>query len=168
MRSKHQDDDDDDEVASHDSHNLPGIELIMAPSQYSTIPDEEANEATAGVVQMPTTTTSYRTPLIIVAALVFVVVGVSQMSSASAVPEPAAFSANIPLEGAGHARDCLFDECYATKCNAAFAPYTCLFHNGGPHGGWYVVLWQTKISIEDFHPFDTVLLCSYSHHQMFS
>jgi hypothetical protein len=130
---------DDDEGSSTDSHNLSGIELIMSPSQYSTIPDEEANETT-GVVQMPTT--SNRTPLIVAAAMLFVVVGVgvSNMTTRSAVPEPGmtGFGANVPLEGAGHTRDCLFDECYATACNAEFAPYTCLFHNGGPHGGWYV------------------------------
>jgi hypothetical protein len=138
--------DEQDEAYPDDSHNPSGIELIMNPSQYSTIVDEEANETTGvmntGVVQRPST--SYRTPLIVGAALLFVVVGVSTMSSRSAVPEPGmtAFSANVPLEGEGHTRACLFDECYATKCNGAVAPYTCLFHNGGPHGGWYVTSYE--------------------------
>lgn len=32
-------------------------------------------------------------------------------------------------------RPCTFDECYDSKCDQELAPYTCLFHNGGPHGG---------------------------------
>ena len=121
------------------------MRIIMSPSQYSTIPDEEANQF-PGSSGVPTTnpsssSNSYRTPLMMVAAVVLVVVGVSHMSSSasSVVPEPV-FSASVPLEGAGYTRACIFDECYNTKCNAAVAPYTCLLHNGGPHGGWYVQL----------------------------
>eukprot|EP00977_Amphora_coffeiformis_P023206 scaffold12514_cov145-Amphora_coffeaeformis.AAC.2 len=43
---------------------------------------------------------------------------------------------NIPMEAEAHARACTFDECNASNCNHEVAPYTCLFHNGGPHGGW--------------------------------
>ncbi|EEC44558.1 predicted protein [Phaeodactylum tricornutum CCAP 1055/1] len=39
------------------------------------------------------------------------------------------------------ARACTFDECYQTSCDAETAPYTCLFHNGGPHGGCSVTPW---------------------------
>jgi hypothetical protein len=34
------------------------------------------------------------------------------------------------------ARDCTFKECYASNCDHESAPFTCLFQNGGPHGGW--------------------------------
>jgi hypothetical protein len=32
-------------------------------------------------------------------------------------------------------RACTFDECVAARCDHSSAPFTCLFHNGGPHGG---------------------------------
>jgi hypothetical protein len=32
-------------------------------------------------------------------------------------------------------RACTFDECIAARCDHSSAPFTCLFHNGGPHGG---------------------------------
>ena len=44
---------------------------------------------------------------------------------------------NVPIRGSAfYVRPCSFTECFATGCDAATAPYTCLFHNGGPHGGW--------------------------------
>ena len=30
---------------------------------------------------------------------------------------------------------CTFEECYGSNCNHEVAPFTCLFNNGGPHGG---------------------------------
>lgn len=45
-------------------------------------------------------------------------------------------STEVPLEGMSLARPCTFKECFASNCNHEAAPYTCLFHNGGPHGGW--------------------------------
>jgi hypothetical protein len=45
------------------------------------------------------------------------------------------------MEGSSKSRDCTFDECYGSACNAKVAPYTCLFHNGGPHGGCSPTPW---------------------------
>jgi hypothetical protein len=36
---------------------------------------------------------------------------------------------------------CTFEECYASNCNQEVAPFTCLFHNGGPHGGCSPTAW---------------------------
>jgi hypothetical protein len=36
---------------------------------------------------------------------------------------------------------CTFDECNASNCDHTLAPYTCLRHNGGPHGGCSAVPW---------------------------
>jgi hypothetical protein len=45
----------------------------------------------------------------------------------------------LPLMGSSSHTDntpsCTFDECNASNCDHTLAPYTCLFHNGGPHGG---------------------------------
>lgn len=46
----------------------------------------------------------------------------------------------LPLMGSSHTSGqstppCTFDECNASNCDHTLAPYTCLFHNGGPHGG---------------------------------
>lgn len=38
-------------------------------------------------------------------------------------------------------RACSFKECYASSCNQKVAPFTCLFHNGGPHGGCSATPW---------------------------
>jgi hypothetical protein len=51
---------------------------------------------------------------------------------------------SLPLMGASHeetARACTFDECNRSNCNHDLAPYTCLFHNGGVHGGCSPVPW---------------------------
>jgi hypothetical protein len=49
-------------------------------------------------------------------------------------------TSSLPLEGASHTsssktRACTFDECLASKCDHTLASFTCLTHNGGPHGG---------------------------------
>jgi hypothetical protein len=38
-------------------------------------------------------------------------------------------------------RNCSLEECFASHCNAEIAPFTCLFHNGGPHGGCSTIPW---------------------------
>lgn len=51
---------------------------------------------------------------------------------------------SLPLMGSSKgatARPCTFDECNGSNCNHKVAPYTCLRHNGGPHGGCSDVPW---------------------------
>lgn len=45
------------------------------------------------------------------------------------------------LTSTSKVRDCTFDECYASNCDANSAPFICEFHNGGPHGGCSVIPW---------------------------
>lgn len=40
-------------------------------------------------------------------------------------------------------RACTLNECFASNCNNDVAPYVCLFHNGGPHGGCSSIEWIT-------------------------
>uniref|UniRef100_A0A7S2R5B5 Uncharacterized protein n=1 Tax=Eucampia antarctica TaxID=49252 RepID=A0A7S2R5B5_9STRA len=57
--------------------------------------------------------------------------------------------AAIPIEGAkGPARNCNFDECFDSSCNADVAPYMCMRHNGGPHGGCSPIEW-TSFTCDD-------------------
>jgi len=39
---------------------------------------------------------------------------------------------------------CTFDECAETRCNAEAAPYNCLWHNGGVHGGCSAIPWADE------------------------
>jgi hypothetical protein len=41
----------------------------------------------------------------------------------------------------GTAKPCTFDECAGSNCNYDKAPFTCLFHNGGVHGGCSATPW---------------------------
>ena len=45
------------------------------------------------------------------------------------------------LANSNSAASCTLDECYASNCNQKVAPFTCLFHNGGPHGGCSPTPW---------------------------
>jgi hypothetical protein len=57
----------------------------------------------------------------------------------------AATTTNVALEGMASstesARACTLMECFGSNCNHEVAPYTCLFHNGGPHGGCSPIEW---------------------------
>mmetsp|Transcript_11724 Transcript_11724/g.19489 ORF Transcript_11724/g.19489 Transcript_11724/m.19489 type:complete len:214 (-) Transcript_11724:134-775(-) len=61
----------------------------------------------------------------------------------------AATTTSMALEGmtatTSAARACTLAECFASSCNHEVAPYTCLRHNGGPHGGCSPIEW-TKAS----------------------
>ena len=80
------------------------------------------------------------------AAVVLIVYGAKKSMETSATPA-SLMKEELPLEGSPRAdagdavRHCTFTECYASACNGASAPYTCLFHNGGPHGGCSVHPW---------------------------
>jgi hypothetical protein len=72
-------------------------------------------------------------------------------SSSNNEAPSAAMSSNLPLMGSSHGetvRSCTFDECNGSNCNHDVAPYTCLFHNGGPHGGCSETPW-TEASCTD-------------------
>eukprot|EP00586_Coscinodiscus_wailesii_P014076 CAMPEP_0172505376 /NCGR_PEP_ID=MMETSP1066-20121228/185961_1 /TAXON_ID=671091 /ORGANISM="Coscinodiscus wailesii, Strain CCMP2513" /LENGTH=180 /DNA_ID=CAMNT_0013281955 /DNA_START=83 /DNA_END=622 /DNA_ORIENTATION=- len=45
-------------------------------------------------------------------------------------------------------RSCTFSECVASHCNGNISPFTCLFHNGGPHGGCSGVPWTVETCTE--------------------
>ena len=47
----------------------------------------------------------------------------------------------LELATTGTTTACTFDECYASNCNQKVAPFTCLFNNGGPHGGCSPTPW---------------------------
>mmetsp|Transcript_22269 Transcript_22269/g.33786 ORF Transcript_22269/g.33786 Transcript_22269/m.33786 type:complete len:208 (+) Transcript_22269:132-755(+) len=50
---------------------------------------------------------------------------------------------NLPVLSGQSIRSCDFEECNAANCDPQTAPYTCLFHNGGPHGGCSSIQWMS-------------------------
>lgn len=48
----------------------------------------------------------------------------------------------VDLEGSSKVTACTFEECYESNCNWKVAPFTCLFMNGGPHGGCSSTPWM--------------------------
>ncbi|KAL9180647.1 hypothetical protein ACHAXT_011100 [Thalassiosira profunda] len=62
-------------------------------------------------------------------------------------PQEASILTSLGIQGKGGKSSttttpsCSFSECYASNCNHKVAPYTCLFHNGGPHGGCSSTPW---------------------------
>mmetsp|Transcript_577 Transcript_577/g.1070 ORF Transcript_577/g.1070 Transcript_577/m.1070 type:complete len:217 (+) Transcript_577:80-730(+) len=69
--------------------------------------------------------------------------GSSSSSSSPAYMESLQSVANVDLEGAARpmTTPCTFEECIHSQCDHESAPYTCLFHNGGPHGGCSSIPW---------------------------
>jgi hypothetical protein len=69
--------------------------------------------------------------------MLFVIAVIAIVATLSLVTRATGTKIQAPLEGMSlTARPCTFKECFASNCNHDVAPYTCLFHNGGPHGGW--------------------------------
>jgi hypothetical protein len=72
--------------------------------------------------------------LTIAMAVMFVATTQTHSSAQGAAMEP------VLMSFSGVA-SCTFEECFNSNCNAEFAPYTCLLHNGGPHGGCSNIPW---------------------------
>lgn len=74
----------------------------------------------------------------VVVGMLIVLVGVT---AGSGGPQVGDVPPGAPMMGSSGVRDCSFEECYASGCNHESAPFTCLFHNGGPHGGCSAIPW---------------------------
>jgi len=116
----------------------------------------------------PTTMGKRMATAVTVAAGVLVIIASFGISSRNG--QPAASHPTLPMmmmSSEAGVRDCSFEECYATHCDWSTAPFTCLFHNGGPHGGCSPVEWtvdtcteQCNLEICDSLPIpDTVASC---------
>ena len=78
--------------------------------------------------------------MIVAGFTLLAVIGVAIWSRQGSAKEATPFDMSADLEASSHGpRACTLSECFASSCNHEVAPYTCLFHNGGPHGGWYVL-----------------------------
>lgn len=75
----------------------------------------------------------------VMASMLLAILAMTSSSSAGAITTPILGSTNT----ADATQACTFDECYASNCNQLIAPYTCLRHNGGPHGGCSPAPWIT-------------------------
>ena len=123
-------------------------------TNYDTIPqihdDEEVEAATT-----PTTTTHQSeggsnagsSKLIIGGALSMLLVFIAVRLSTTAAGDVTTGSStmlrfpNLKGFSSSSSTACSFKECWASNCNQKLAPYTCLFHNGGPHGGCSATPW---------------------------
>lgn len=118
-------------------------------SSYQSIPaalpvpsgDDQSDNHTMETTTRP----SSKISLITLATIALVFSAFALLGRSSSLPSTQDDA--IPMLGSSNGKStvtaCTFEECYATNCNAKVAPYTCLFHNGGPHGGcsptpWYV------------------------------
>jgi hypothetical protein len=110
---------------------------------YESIIDTAESDTTPNMTRETTRPSwlSFRTKaglfMLGAAALVFF----AGMHSSNQTPSVAS---SLPLMGASKediSRPCTFDECNASNCDHTLAPYTCLRHNGGPHGGCSAVPW---------------------------
>lgn len=92
----------------------------------------------------PTTTSATATSNPIAwgaAALFFLIIGISAFPRTGGKTETAAMLQLVNIKTAPPPQPCTFAECIASHCDIVEAPYLCLFHNGGPHGGCSPVPW---------------------------
>ena len=80
---------------------------------------------------------------------VVVVAMVAYRPSMHSTPSPIIVEDVVPLgrppsNSSVTTTPCTFDECTRSMCNAETAPYVCLFHNGGVHGGCSPVPWTPE------------------------
>lgn len=125
---------------------------MTTPNSYQKIAvhqgeGEDASFTLTPLASPPGRTTSKTTMVVsaVSVAVVFALFCFSSTSSSTGTTAAASSSATAPLEsmaGPAPPRPCSFSECLASRCDPDHAPYLCLFHNGGPHGGCSPVPWN--------------------------
>lgn len=118
-------------------------------TNYDTIPQILDKEEPA-VCQTSTTTAKQilgsngPSKLMIGGALTFLVFLAVRYSTGTGDVATAESTMMLPQHLKGKSSStmaCSFEDCYASKCNQKVAPFTCLIHNGGPHGGCSATPW---------------------------
>jgi hypothetical protein len=116
---------------------------------YSEIPADHDNDDSAAGAGGPVRrgSSSSAGQLVGVAVVVVLLLGLvgllfnpsSNLQGQKASPLLAALDHGVAFEEgtttSAKTRSCTFDECVAANCDHDLAPFTCLLHNGGPHGG---------------------------------
>lgn len=122
----------------------------MTPSSYQKPSGDSLTVVDGGGIDESRRRSGFTsaTTLLVLAATLLVVCGVLSLSNKQGL-QPAAFT--VELEGSSlhaAARACTFSECTSSQCDHHSAPYTCLFHNGGPHGGCSASEWTPESCTE--------------------
>lgn len=129
--------------------------IMTSKTGYASIPDPEQASQLVDDDEPPRSSSISRSSIMVLRVGSFILVGilllfaVGDMSLNGQRSYSYFFDKNdsiVDMEGASrsNSRACKFEECYDTKCNAATAPHTCLFHNGGPHGGCSSTPWTPE------------------------
>ena len=129
------------------------------PSNYESVPslaadvkgedsplkeEENAPPSSSTTMQNLSHRAKMSLAIIVILILIFVtVVAIAHSSSSNAAPTSTSTTASMLGSSLLETTvpPCTFDECYSSNCNADVAPYTCLRHNGGPHGGCSDIPW---------------------------
>jgi hypothetical protein len=100
-----------------------------------TLHEEEQQRMTGEPVASPAASWSMRSKL---GLAIFGVLGMASavLYGANRTSAAAAGASNLaPLGSTNTVTPCTFEECSGSNCDYELAPYTCVFHNGGVHGG---------------------------------
>jgi hypothetical protein len=108
---------------------------------------EQGDEERPVVSAHTRSSTTWKTYLVgLAAALAVIVVVIANGGSNSTQNTESDVALAVELQGMAKVtatRACTFKECIAARCDHTLAPFTCLFHNGGPHGGCSDVAWSS-------------------------
>mmetsp|Transcript_19107 Transcript_19107/g.41363 ORF Transcript_19107/g.41363 Transcript_19107/m.41363 type:complete len:211 (-) Transcript_19107:166-798(-) len=115
------------------------------PSSTEEMDIEDIN-ITHQSVTHHTTMTPRRTPLLIGFGSLLLVTFIAIYASVkeNATPSDLTSVDMLGRSSPSSASACTFKECSASRCNHEVAPFTCLFHNGGVHGGCSPIPWTVE------------------------
>jgi len=117
-------------TTNNNKQQLPQYESI---SIHET--NTEANETRVLIGDAPRQPVSFTKAWVLATTAILVIAVALLVATSSSSSSADNADSNVPLWGSSHTRPCTFEECFASNCNHDVAPFTCLWHNGGPHGG---------------------------------
>mmetsp|Transcript_8143 Transcript_8143/g.10948 ORF Transcript_8143/g.10948 Transcript_8143/m.10948 type:complete len:218 (-) Transcript_8143:130-783(-) len=134
--------------------------IMNKAAEYGSIPEVHMEDDDSSVSSSSVFSTRRMAPSsklwigLGVAAACALIFGASSNSTATTATSQAGFVRGMGIVSflasttSTGTRNCTLEECFASSCNTQVAPFTCLFHNGGPHGGCSDVVWTAATCTE--------------------
>lgn len=96
------------------------------------------------------TARTLKVSLVSLVSLALIILGLYSVQNQSPLMEQDIVDVDMEASphGTSSVRDCTFDECLHASCDHTLAPFICLFHNGGPHGGCSPTEWTKETCSE--------------------
>jgi hypothetical protein len=145
--------------------------ISRASADYDDDDEEERARVTTSTTTTAMTTSTSTNPIVWVGVVALFLMTIVLAANNNPLPPSSGTSPMLQASELMIALppppSCTFEECISSHCDYSVAPFLCLIHNGGPHGGCSHVPWAVDActvschmgGCDDLHPPSDAISC---------